>query len=91
MYHYTDTVLHAKNYIIDDWTTIGSTNLNHRSFMHDLEVDLVIEDEKNIKLVEEEFLKSIKEKNSISLELLNRRPLLDRFLCRLFFIFKYWF
>lgn len=91
VYHYTDTVLHAKNYIIDNWITIGSTNLNHRSFMHDLEVDLVIEDEKNIKLVEEEFLRSISEENSISQEKLNRRPLLDRFLCRLFFLFKYWF
>jgi len=39
IYHYTQSVLHEKNYIIDEWITIGSTNLNHRSFLHDLEVD----------------------------------------------------
>jgi cardiolipin synthase len=91
VYHYTDTVLHAKNYIIDDWISIGSSNLNHRSFMHDLEVDLTLQDEKNMQLVEKNFLESLKEENSISLESLNQRPFIDRFLCRLFFIFKYWF
>jgi cardiolipin synthase len=91
VYHYTDTVLHAKNYIIDDWISIGSSNLNHRSFMHDLEVDLTLQDEKNMNLVENNFLESLQEENSISLESLNQRPFLDRFLCRLFFIFKYWF
>src|SRR5690606_1652255 len=42
IYHYTNTVLHAKNFIIDDWITIGSSNLNHRSFIHDLEADFII-------------------------------------------------
>jgi cardiolipin synthase A/B len=58
VYQYTDSVLHAKNYIIDDYMTIGSTNLNHRSFMHDLEVDLVIQDVDNKKKVEDHFLAS---------------------------------
>lgn len=91
VYHYTESVLHAKNYIIDDWITIGTTNLNHRSFMHDLEVDLIIQDEKNKTLIEQNFIESTSEDNSITMESLNRRPLFDRFLSRLFFIFKYWF
>ncbi|HXH76401.1 MAG TPA: phospholipase D-like domain-containing protein [Bacteriovoracaceae bacterium] len=91
VYQYTDSVLHAKNYIIDDWMTIGSTNLNHRSFMHDLEVDLIIQDEKNMRIIEQNFIESTSNKNSISIEALNERPFLDRILCRLFFLFKYWF
>lgn len=91
VYQYTDTVLHAKNYIIDDWMTIGSTNLNHRSFMHDLEVDLIVQEEKNRKIIEQNFIESTSDKNSITIEVLNRRPFFDRFLCRLFFLFKYWF
>lgn len=91
VYQYTDTVLHAKNYIIDDWMTIGSTNLNHRSFLHDLEVDLIVQEEKNRKLLEENFKVSTREENSITIEGLNKRPILDRFLSRLFFLFKYWF
>lgn len=91
VYQYIDTVLHAKNYIIDDWVTIGSSNLNHRSFMHDLEVDLVIQDDKNLNIIEEHFLECTKTQKEITLENLKQRPLLDRFLSQLFFTFKYWF
>ena len=91
VYQYTDSVLHAKNYIIDDFMTIGSTNLNHRSFMHDLEVDLVVQNEDNKKAVEDHFVSSITEQKTITLEGLKQRPLWDRVLSRLFFMFKYWF
>jgi cardiolipin synthase len=91
VYQYSESVLHAKNYILDDFMTIGSTNLNHRSFIHDLEVDLVIQDEDNKKKIEEHFLASISEQNSITLDTLKQRALWDRMLSRLFFLFKYWF
>lgn len=91
VFQYTKTVLHAKTYMIDDWITIGSTNLNHRSFMHDLEVDLVLQKDSNKKIIEQNFIESTSDKNSITIEDLNQRPLLDRLLCRLFFLFKYWF
>jgi cardiolipin synthase len=90
VYHYTDSVLHAKNYIIDDFMTIGSTNLNHRSFIHDLEVDLVIQEDDNKTKIEEHFLASSSAQKSITLEALKMRPFWDRILSRLFFLFKYW-
>lgn len=91
VYQYTESVLHAKNYIIDDFMTIGSTNLNHRSFIHDLEVDLVVQDEDNKRKVLDHFLTATETQHSITLEILKRRPLWDRLLSRLFFLFKYWF
>jgi len=91
IFQYTETVLHAKNYIIDDFMTIGSTNLNHRSFIHDLEVDLVIQEEPNKKKVIDHFIASTLAQNSITLEGLKLRPLWDRALSRFFFFFKYWF
>lgn len=91
VYQYTDSVLHAKNYIIDDYMTIGSTNLNHRSFMHDLEVDLVVQDEDNKKEVADHFASATSSLKMITLEGLKKRPLWDRILSRLFFLFKYWF
>lgn len=91
VYQFTESVLHAKNYIIDDFMTIGSTNLNHRSFIHDLEVDLEVQDEHNKKMIEDNFLKSSMSQKSITLEGLRQRPMWDRFLSRLLFIFKYWF
>jgi cardiolipin synthase A/B len=91
IYQYTETVLHAKNYIIDDWTTIGTTNLNHRSFMHDLEVDLVIQDPTNVQLVDKNFLESLELLPKMTIETLKQRPFFDKLLARLFFLFKYWF
>jgi cardiolipin synthase len=91
VYQYSNSVLHAKNYIIDDFMTIGSTNLNHRSFMHDLEVDLVVQDPSKQKEVLEHFQTSTISGKTITLEGLRLRPLWDRILSRIFFIFKYWF
>lgn len=91
VYQYTESVLHAKNYLIDDYISIGSTNLNHRSFLHDLEVDLVIKDEDNKCKVEDHFVASINPPNMVTLEKMAQRSFLERFLSRLFFLFKYWF
>jgi len=59
--------------------------------MHDLEVDLVIQDVDNRKKVEEHFIASSETQREITLEGLKQRPLWDRILSRLFFTFKYWF
>jgi cardiolipin synthase A/B len=91
IYEYADSVLHAKNYIIDDYITIGSTNLNHRSFMHDLEVDIVIQEDENKTKNCEHFLQSIQSQPAITLESLKQRPFFDQLVSRILFIFKYWF
>lgn len=91
VFHYSDTVLHAKNFIIDNWMTVGSSNLNHRSIMHDLEFDLVITSKDNISLIQDDFTKSAEPKNKITIHELKNRSLTDKFLSRLFFLMKYWF
>ncbi|HRO66514.1 MAG TPA: phosphatidylserine/phosphatidylglycerophosphate/cardiolipin synthase family protein [Pseudobdellovibrionaceae bacterium] len=39
IFEYQNRILHAKYTIVDDWATIGSSNFNHRSLFHDLEVE----------------------------------------------------
>jgi cardiolipin synthase len=34
--------------IIDDWATVGSHNLNHRSFIHDLEIEVALTEPNNV-------------------------------------------
>jgi len=46
IFEYEPAMLHAKTMIIDNWCTIGSSNLNHRSFRHDLEIDYILQSEK---------------------------------------------
>jgi cardiolipin synthase len=42
VFEFEESFLHAKTLLIDDWALVGSTNLNHRSLVHDLEVDVVL-------------------------------------------------
>lgn len=91
VFQYTETVLHAKNFIIDDFITIGSSNLNHRSLLHDLEVDLSIQKQINKEIITKDFIQSAQSELEITLEHLKQRTLFDTFLSRLFFVFKYWF
>lgn len=69
---YLPTMMHSKYIIIDEFAMVGTSNLNHRSIMHDLEVDyrtnetdlvnqlenLFIENEKMCQLVVQSELSS---------------------------------
>lgn len=62
VYEYGPRVLHAKAMLVDDHCWIGSANLNHRSLLHDYELDVILSSpgvvqklEKNFR---EDFLKS---------------------------------
>lgn len=56
IFEYLPNILHAKTLILDDWMTIGSSNLNHRSLLHDLEIDVNIRNEESKQLLAEQFL-----------------------------------
>lgn len=48
IYRYQTGILHAKLMLVDQQCVVGSTNLNHRSFYHDLELDVVLSAEASI-------------------------------------------
>ncbi|WP_101758164.1 phosphatidylserine/phosphatidylglycerophosphate/cardiolipin synthase family protein [Oceanicoccus sp. KOV_DT_Chl] len=52
IYQYEHGVLHAKVILVDQHCVIGSTNLNHRSFYHDLELDVVLDQTASITRME---------------------------------------
>lgn len=61
IYEYKPKILHAKSYMIDDWITVGSTNLNHRSFFSDLEMDFVLTEPASLLESEQQFAKDIEQ------------------------------
>ena len=91
IFKYVETVLHAKTFIIDDWMTIGSSNLNHRSILHDLEVDISIQNQKNKEKIVDDFIQTTPAQIEIKMEHLKQRTVFDKLLARLYFVFKYWF
>lgn len=55
IYEFQPAVLHAKLLIVDDICVLGSTNFNHRSFLHDLELDVFLEKPESLNKLEKAF------------------------------------
>lgn len=90
VYQYVPHVLHAKSVLIDDWATIGSSNLNHRSLHHDLEVDVVVRRSESLASLEKQFLRDLDFSEQVTLEKWRHKFWLERFLGRLLFFLRYW-
>lgn len=70
--------LHAKIVIIDDWMTVGTTNLNHRSLLHDLEVDAVLTKPESRKQLETLYRRYEDATFRVTPEVLARIPIWER-------------
>jgi cardiolipin synthase len=89
IFEYLPNFLHAKTVIIDDWVMVGSSNLNYRSLLHDLEVDVNITSPAAKKMVEAQFLNDLSESKEITLQEWKHRPLRQRIMGRLILYLKY--
>lgn len=67
IFEYLPSILHAKTLILDDWMTIGSSNLNYRSLLHDLEVDVNIRSIESKHVLEQQFLLDLNNSKEIYL------------------------
>lgn len=90
IFEYLPSMLHTKNLIVDDWVIVGSSNLNHRSLLHDLEIDVNICVPEAKKQIEQEFLADLKKSQEINLEHWYKRPLYQRLLGKLLLYVKFW-
>lgn len=90
VFRYTPRILHAKHYIIDDWMMLGTTNLNHRSMIHDLEVDTIIGEHDNKMAMARHFQQECEQIPELTLEDLKKENLFTRLITSIFFIFRYW-
>ena len=90
IFEYKLGILHAKTLIIDDWMTIGSSNLNHRSLWHDLEVDVNVRLPQSKHLLEQQFLLDLQNAEDISLENWQKHPWYQHLIGRFLLYIKYW-
>jgi cardiolipin synthase len=90
IFEYLPGILHAKVLLLDDWALIGSSNLNHRSLLHDLEVDILLSNPNSIQTLQQQFLKDLDNSREISLERWHiLRPRHQRWLGRMILYIKY--
>lgn len=55
VYEYQPNMLHSKTLLIDDWACVGSSNLNGRSLINDLEIDYPLQTKTAVKDMARQF------------------------------------
>ncbi|MGZ3742518.1 MAG: phospholipase D-like domain-containing protein, partial [Pseudobdellovibrionaceae bacterium] len=91
IFEYQPRVFHAKYMIIDDWCSLGSFNLNHRSLLHDLEVEAVLTDEESLHNIITQFQKDLKKCKPLELARYEKVSFLKNWITKTLFKLRYWF
>ena len=80
IYELNTAVLHAKTAVIDStWSTVGSTNMDMRSFLHNKEVNVVVMGDGFGLEMESAFRDDLQDSREILLEQWQKRPSTQRF------------
>ena len=90
IFEYNTNILHAKSLIIDDWMLIGSSNLNHRSLLHDLEIDVQVNSANCKQQLVDQFQKDLTNAHEITIDQWHKRPWYQRWIGKLLLVIKYW-
>jgi len=90
VYVYTPRFSHQKLFISDDWLCMGSTNINHRSFLHDLEMDVVITHPEHKKAILEDYVKDQELSTPFDSSEWEGLPWWKRWVTSIFLLARYW-
>lgn len=72
IYEYEAGILHTKLMVVDDDVLIGSSNMNHRSMLHDVELDVQVFSEAVKKHIVDDFLASLGDSRQITQKNISR-------------------
>ncbi|WP_044871777.1 cardiolipin synthase [Pseudomonas sp. LFM046] len=91
LYERRDALLHVKAGVIDGvWSTVGSTNLDWRSFLHNQEVNVVVLGADFGARMRAAFLEDVKGSDEITLDDWQRRSVRARVSERIGRVWEYW-
>jgi cardiolipin synthase len=80
IYQLQVAILHAKTAVIDSaWSTIGSANIDRRSFIHNYELNVVVIDPAFGRDMESAFEEDLRDSKEVTRDRWQHRPLSDRF------------
>jgi len=86
-----DKLLHSKTAVVDGvWSTVGSTNLDWRSFLHNDEVNAAILGQAFASQLEAMFAADEAASTEITLERWEKRPVVERIKERFSRLWAYW-
>lgn len=91
IYQLKASVLHAKTAVIDGtWSTVGSTNMDTRSFLHNKEINVVVMGDEFGREMESAFHEDLNDSNEIQLETWKHRSVGQRFMEWFSRLLSYW-
>ncbi|KRB79155.1 cardiolipin synthase [Noviherbaspirillum sp. Root189] len=91
VYERKDAMLHAKTAVVDGvWSTIGSTNLDIRSFLHNDELNAVVLSAEFADRMENLFQRDLRESDEVTAEAWSKRGFRERVREWTVRIFQYW-
>lgn len=91
IYEYIPSILHAKVIIIDSWYCVGTSNLNHRSLLHDLEVDINIQTFEAKEIINHQFVQNLNLSKTITLSDVAKAPWYKVLLGKLLLLIRIFF
>jgi len=91
IYERQERLLHAKTIVIDGiWATVGSSNIDWRSFLHNEELNVVILGQDFGRQMEESFRRDLAKSKRIALEDWKRRSIASRIMETTARVWEYW-
>jgi len=79
IYEHNTSLLHAKTAVIDEvWSTVGSTNMDNLSFLHNDEVNAVILSKEFAAEMEKMFVRDLENSRQINWDEWKKRPLFPK-------------
>ncbi len=90
IFEFTRSFFHGKIMIVDDWVTVGSTNLNHRSLLHDYEVDVALRSPESKAQICESYLTDLGTCRPVTMKDFEAFGFFKRWASRFAMLFRYW-
>jgi len=88
VFEWAQSVLHSKIAVVDDWATVGTHNLDYRSWIYNLEMNVVVDDPAVSDQLGRRIQNAITRSAEIDLRAWRFRPLLERLLEEIFYRFR---
>ncbi len=89
LFEWTGEILHAKTAAVDgEWCTVGTYNLDYRSWRFNLEVTVSIDDDEVTRALEARFPLDLERSVEVTQESLRYRSLGERFFENFFYLFR---
>jgi cardiolipin synthase len=88
LYEWGQSVLHSKIAVVDDWCTVGTHNLDYRSWLYNLEINVSMVDEELAGELTERIDQAIVVSQRIDPKTWALRPLLHQWLEKLLYRFR---